>query len=279
MKEYEELNFTDDFMFCKVMTNNPDLCHELLELIIGHKIGKFTRLDKQAPIEITADGKGVRFDVYSEDDENTVFDCEMQVSQKSNFPKRMRYYQGMIDLNLIERGADYNDLRKSYIIFICPFDVFEKGLHKYTFENQCIEMPELKLDDETRKIFLCAGGTADDVSDDMKDFLDWLIGKQGKSELVKALDNAVQKARNHEEWRLEYMTLLMRDQEMIRRGREEGLQVGREEGLQAGRLQEIFLSVQEGDYSLERGAQKSNMSEKEFEELMVKEGYKLPAEA
>lgn len=191
----------------------------------------------------------------------------MQVSQKSNFPKRMRYYQGMIDLNLIERGADYNDLRKSYIIFICPFDVFEKGLHKYTFENQCIEMPELKLDDETRKIFLCAGGTADDVSDDMKDFLDWLIGKQGKSELVKALDNAVQKARNHEEWRLKYMTLLMRDQEMIRRGREEG------------RFQEIFLSVQEGDYSIERGAQKSNMSEKEFEELMVKEGYKLPAEA
>ena len=187
----------------------------------------------------------------------------MQVSQKSNFPKRMRYYQGMIDLNLIERGADYNDIRKSYIIFICPFDVFEKGFHKYTFENQCIEMPELKLDDETRKIFLCAGGTADDVSDDMKDFLDWLIGKQGKSELVKALDNAVQKARDHEEWRLEYMTLLMRDQEMIRRGR----------------LQEIFLSVQEGDYSIERGAQKSNMSEKEFEELMVKEGYKLPAEA
>ena len=89
-------------------------------------------------------------------------------------------------------------------------------------------MPELKLDDETRKIFLCAGGTADDVSDDMKDFLDWLIGKQGKSELVKALDNAVQKARDHEEWRLEYMTLLMRDQKMIRRGREEG------------RLQEIF---------------------------------------
>ena len=63
------------------------------------------------------------------------------------------------------------------------------------------------------------------------------------------------------------MTLLMRDQEMIRRGREEG------------RLQEIFLSVQEGDYSIERGAQKSNMSAKEFEELMVKEGYNLPAEA
>ena len=184
----------------------------------------------------------------------------MQVSQKSNFPKRMRYYQGMIDLNLIERGADYNDLRKRYIIFICPFDVFEKGLHKYTFENQCIEMPELKLDDETRKIFLCAGGTADDVSDDMKDFLDWLIGKQGKSELVKALDNAVQKARDHEEWRLEYMTLLMRDQEMIRRGR----------------LQEIFLSVQEGDYPIERAAQKAGMDIQSVEKAMVDARYKIP---
>ena len=181
MKEYEELNFTDDFMFCKVMMNNPDLCHELLELIIGHRIGKFTRLDKQAPIEITADGKGIRFDVYREDD-------------------------------------------------------------------------------ETRKIFLCAGGTADD----MKDFRDWLIGKQGKSELVKALYNAVQKARNHEEWRLEYMTLLMRDQEMIRRGREEG------------RLQEIFVSVQEGDYSIERAAQKAGMDIQSVEKAMVDAGYKIP---
>ena len=52
--------------------------------------------------------------------------------------------------------------------------------------------------DPGNSTFLCAGGTADDVSDDMKDFLDWLIGKRGKSELVKALDNAVQKARNHD---------------------------------------------------------------------------------
>ena len=28
----------DDFMFCKVMQNNPDLCKHLIELIIGKKI-------------------------------------------------------------------------------------------------------------------------------------------------------------------------------------------------------------------------------------------------
>lgn len=71
-KKYEDLTFTDDFMFCKVMTTNPELCHELLELILGKKVGAFTRLDQQKPIEMTADGKGIRFDVYSEDDSKTV---------------------------------------------------------------------------------------------------------------------------------------------------------------------------------------------------------------
>ena len=59
-KKYDDLTFTDDFMFCKVMTTNPELCHELLELILGKKVGAFTRLDQQKPIEMTADGKGIR---------------------------------------------------------------------------------------------------------------------------------------------------------------------------------------------------------------------------
>ncbi len=87
-KKYEELTFADDFMFCKILTSNPDLCHELLELILGHKVGRFTRLDKQKPIELTADGKGIRFDVYGEIEEENVFDCEMQMAMNRNLPKR-----------------------------------------------------------------------------------------------------------------------------------------------------------------------------------------------
>lgn len=46
-------------------------------------------------------------------------------------------------------------------------------------------------------------------------FLDWMVNKRkGKSEFVNRLDEAVQKTRNHEEWRMECMTLLMRDNKM-----------------------------------------------------------------
>lgn len=64
LKDYEELRFTDDFMFCKILQENEDLCKELTELVIGRKIGSIVKTEKQKAIEITADGHGVRFDVY-----------------------------------------------------------------------------------------------------------------------------------------------------------------------------------------------------------------------
>lgn len=223
VKEYDELKFTDDFLFCKVLENNEDLCRELLELILGKKIHRINYLAKQKVIDITSDGKGIRLDVYLEDDENTVFDIEMQTTTVKNLPKRTRYYQGMIDLNLIEKGADYNELKKSYIIFICMQNPFkQKDLHLYTFENRCNEDEELFLGDESTKVILTPDGNADDVSSGLSEFLNYLSGRGGNSSFVKRLDEAVDKAKNKEEWRMEYMTLLMRDREKFAEGKAEG---------------------------------------------------------
>ena len=160
----------------------------------------------------------------------------------------------MIDLNLIERGADYSELKKSYVIFICPFDAFGAGLHKYTFESICKELPQINLGDEATKIFLCASGDADDVSPDMKDFLDWLSGKQGKSRLVCELEEAVQRVKDHKEWRTEYMTLFMRDQEMMRKGA----------------MSTLFSLVEDGDLTIDKAARRVNMKPEEFKEAMEK---------
>ncbi len=202
VKEYDELQFTDDFLFCKVLENNEDLCRELLELILAKKIRKINYLAKQKVIDITSDGKGIRLDVYLEDEENTVFDIEMQTTTSNNLPKRTRYYQGMIDLNLIEKGVDYRELKESYIIFICMQNPFKKDLHLYTFENKCNEDMGLSLGDESTKVILTPDGKADDASSGLSEFLDYLAGKGGNSSFVKRLDEAVDKAKNKEEWRM-----------------------------------------------------------------------------
>lgn len=46
--------------------------------------------------------------------------------------------------------------------------------------------------------------------------------------------------------------------------------------LYRGRELEVFSSVQDGDYSIERGAQKLEVSVKEFEQMMEDAGYKIP---
>ena len=132
MKKYEELDITDPFIFAKVMSEK-ELCKPLLENILNIKIRDIVYVDYEETIQMTVKSKGIRLDIYVEDDNNTVFNLEMQTTTYKELPKRSRYYQGIIDLNMIEKGESYDILKESYVIFICTFDFFEKGRSVYEF--------------------------------------------------------------------------------------------------------------------------------------------------
>lgn len=63
---------------------------------------------------------------------------------------------------------------------------------------------------------------------------------------VKRLDEAVEKAKKNEEWRREYMTLLMRDRENIEKGIEQGIEQG---------IVEVVLNMRQKDVPLEKIAE------------------------
>ena len=119
-----------------------------------------------------------------EDGQGSIYNIEMQTASNRNIPKRMRYYQGMIDLSILEKGGDYRSLKRSMVIFVCTFDLFGKGRHVYTFENRCIQELGLGLGDDTVKIILNTKGTEDDVSPEMKRLLDF-IGRNRQMTLQK----------------------------------------------------------------------------------------------
>ena len=121
MKKYEELDITDPFIFAKVMSEK-ELCKPLLENILNIKIRDIVYVDYEETIQMTVKSKGIRLDIYVEDDDNTVFNLEMQTTTYKELPKRSRYYQGIIDLNMIEKGESYDILKESYVIFICTFE-------------------------------------------------------------------------------------------------------------------------------------------------------------
>lgn len=91
-KDYKDLKFIDDFIFCKILSTNSKLCKELIELILGIKIRDIKVSESQKAVNQTYDSKGVRFDVYLKDKTNTVYGIEMQTTLQRDLGKRTRYY-------------------------------------------------------------------------------------------------------------------------------------------------------------------------------------------
>lgn len=241
MIPYEKLTFANDFLFCKIMESRPDLCKELIFLLLGRKVKEIRNVRSQLTVKETIGGKGVRFDIVFEDDESTVYDFEMQTTDRPNLAKRTRYYQGMLDASSIEQGLDYEELQQSFIIFICTFDPFGAGRHLYSFENRCVEDLTLPLGDETKKVFLSTEGDQDDVSPAVREFLDYVAGRSVTGQLAESLDVEVQRAKEKEEWRAEYMM----NNAVIMDARREGLIEGRAQGRVQGRTegQSLLASV------------------------------------
>ena len=158
----------------------------------------------------------------------------MQMADTKELPKRSRYYSAMIDLQLLDKGMRYRCLNDSYIIFICPFDLYGKGRHMYTFDGRCREDPELTMGDGAARIFLNTKGTMEDVSASLRAFLDYVDGRLSDDSFVQELEEAVDEAKKNREWRHEFMTLMLRDQENI----EKGIELGRAEGRTEGRAEE-----------------------------------------
>lgn len=220
-KKFEELELKDDFMFGKVM-NSKALCKETLETLLGIEIEDIHYSDTQKALDITYQGKSVRLDFYVQDIQSTVYNAEMQqksdTETKRELPKRSRYYQGIIDLNLIEKGTSYIELNKSFIIFICTFDPFGQGLYQYTFQNICVENSSIFLGDETTKLFFNTKGNLNEAPEKLKKFLHYIETKEATDIFTQKLDAEVEHIKSNETWRREYMKELLHDTDMKREG-------------------------------------------------------------
>ena len=211
-KKWEALQIKNDYIFSKVM-RDKEICIALLERLLKLKIKDIQYLEEEKTINIEYAAKSIRLDVYVEEG-NRAFNLEMQATSQSELPYRSRYYQGMIDLNSIEKGASYKKLKDSYVIFICTFDPFEKGLAQYSFENLCDEDTTIRLNDGTKKIFFNATDYDKAEDEDVREFLRYVNGEKSDNPFVQTLDDKVGKVKASKEWRREYMTLLMREQDI-----------------------------------------------------------------
>ncbi|MCR4822182.1 MAG: Rpn family recombination-promoting nuclease/putative transposase [Treponema sp.] len=228
-KSWEELTFADNFMFCKILESEPELCKELIELLLHVKIDHLEFPQSEKTMDEFPDAKSIRLDVYTKDDKR-IFDLEMQAIDTKNLGHRARYYQSIIDMDNLSKGENYSHLKDSYVIFICLKDIFDKGLPVYSFENICTEDTSLPLNDGTFKVFFNAEDCDKLKSEKERDFFKFLKGQGAESDFSKRLESKVLLARKNAIWRKQYMTW----QQTIDEEKEIAFQKGKDAGITQG---------------------------------------------
>ena len=233
-KKWEDLRISDDYIFAKVMSDKS-LCMEVLELLLNIEIGDIEYIEEQKAIDLDYSAKSIRLDVYTKDNKN-IYNVEMQTSDTKELEKRTRYYQGIIDLNSIEKGEYYKNLKETYIVFICTFDLFGKELPKYEFESYCNQDKNIKLEDGTHRIFFNTKAFDKEKNNKLRAFLRYINGEKTEDEFIKRLDKMVDKIKENKELRGEYMKFLLLEQDIFEEGMKKGREEGREEGIKQGMI-------------------------------------------
>ena len=275
MKPFDELSFSDNYMFTTILEDrrNLNIAKGIVELALGQKVKDIRIAGVEKHVQARYGGKITRFDVLLEG-EDSYIDVEMQVRKLLNFPLRSRMYHSQMDAKYVKAG-DYQNMKKSIVIFICLEDYFGMRLPRYTFASMCVECSELILEDKRFTIFLNPDSDTEDSQ--LYFFLMFLKKKIAKDVFTKTIEKAVATVKKDESARLDYMNLdeyldMLVDEEKakslkegIEAGKAQGLQEGKAQGLQEGKAQ----GLQEGK------AQGLQQSKIEIAKKMLSKGMPL----
>ena len=180
--------------------------------------------------------KGVRLDVFVKNS-TAVFDVELQMTNTGNLPLRARYYQAVCDYDVLKTGAPYQDLKQSYVIFLCPFDLIGDGEVCYVVESAVNGKVSEKYNDKCKKLFFNFTKFASCDNIHTSALLKFFASGQPSDDLTKRLSEKVVENNGHEKWRRENMTLEMYVEDRMFEARQAAFEDGIHEGIERGSFQ------------------------------------------
>ena len=221
LKDFQDLTFQDDFMFCKVL-QNMNICKRVLELVLEEELS-VKNITSQKTIENHSESKLVRLDVLAEDEKKNKFNIEMQMVNNDKIPQRMRLYQASIDVYMTEKGTFYANMPNTVIIFFCMFDPIGKGLPIYTFKNICEQDKNIKLNDGTAKIVINVKAYEKVKNPELKGLMKYICDGIVTNSLTEEIEMAMSNIKQNTTFLKEYKSFYATMQDARMEGRMEGI--------------------------------------------------------
>lgn len=129
-----QLRLIDDDFFSKCFDNDTACVQLVLQIVLDKPGLNVVDVRTQVFVENLLN-RSVRLDVLATDSEGRKFNIEIQRSDKGAGRKRARYNSSMMDVNLLEKGNDFEALPETYVIFITENDVIGLGEAIYEIER------------------------------------------------------------------------------------------------------------------------------------------------
>ena len=269
-KTLEELTIKDDYLFKRIMSEK-DICIKFVQIILGIDIKDIVYIKTEEVVKELYDSKGIRLDVYLKDEDEIVYNIEMQVTSlgEEEFAKRFRYYEAMIDSYLLRVGQKYKDLNKLFIVFICPFEIFKNERTIYSFKNFCVEDKSIELKDDVTKIFITTKSpNKENLSEDFLALLKYIDGNITDNPFVNEIESKIHEIKQDEKERGAYMQydlhLMQIEEEAEKRGFVKSL------------LNSIKSLMENANYTVEQAMKILNIPQEEQEFYLSKLQPKTP---
>lgn len=208
----EELNLLDKFLFDETMEEKESY-QAFISILLENEIELLEKPQTEKELRVSPQLRQVRLDVVSMDMKKQIYHAEMQQDNTGNLIRRSRYYQAQLDVSLLEPGSvDFNLLNDSCFIMIAPFDIFGRGLYRYTFEGTCRECPDLKIGDGAVRVFInTKGSNRKDFSQEFLDLMKYInettdaVAQNTQSSKLKLIHDRVRKVKLSEKMGVKYM--------------------------------------------------------------------------
>lgn len=238
------LTIRNDFLFGKVF-EDQELAKELLDRVLPElhiKELKYTVRQRDTKEGITV--RGIRFDLYTENNEYA-FGVEMHNDRSTFTPQRTRFYISSADMNLLEKGQAYSELKDLYVIIFCTYDPFDDGTMIYRYEYMHRKTGRL-LNDGTHILYINCTSEKKEDNPEIAPFCEYTLTGKATDEFTGRVENRVQRTLKDPVWRKEIMSYEMRLMDERLSGYKKGMELGIEQGREQTMQEIIQKKTKEG---------------------------------
>ncbi|MCR5156091.1 MAG: hypothetical protein K6C96_05385 [Butyrivibrio sp.] len=239
-KAVESMNLIDGFLLDSSIEDEEDakvVIGAILSTVFDRDI-KDIHVTAQKQIQaIDTKYHGIRLDAHVTEDEEgkvsaTIYDVEMEnrIADKLSLPKRLRFYNSLIDSRYLESGVSYEDLPDFVSITILSYDPFDAGDIYYEASKVLTTHPNIEYRDGTSHLYLyCNGKINESLSPShgkrLMEMLKYIVSGEKISSSnpeVNNLETIVSKIKKRPEVTKKYMQQWDRERILVQEAKTEG---------------------------------------------------------